>query len=502
MEYDRACGEAWYAALSVADQAKISLHYGDQSKESDLLRVLSETGHASFDVVIDDGGHGMTMQQVSLKTLFPFVAPGGVYIIEDLLTSYTSYDDQPTTVDALKMVLDWMHGDPRLSNASNKHGLLAIMPDLEHMDCYPEMCVFQKFSEHDMHSAYLERPVAGQTAPAVLDACHPSSGLESRAFVYRSRLQNQGEVLDYTGKPFLRLCHQSNTDKCHGAHTYQYGYNRYLSGLASRPTRLFEIGLGCGQSNLGASFRLWTSFFKSLDLHVMEYDRACGEAWYAALSVADQAKISLHYGDQSKESDLLRVLSETGHASFDVVIDDGGHGMTMQQVSLKTLFPFVAPGGVYIIEDLLTSYTSYDDQPTTVDALKMVLDWMHGDPRLSNASNKHGLLAIMPDLEHMDCYPEMCVFQKFSEHDMHSAYLERPVAGQTAPAVLDACHPSSGLESRAFVYRSRLQNQGEVLDYTGKPFLRLCHQSNTDKCHGAHTYQYGYNRYLGALEAA
>ncbi len=54
----------------------------------------------------------MVQQQVSLAVLFDYIAPGGFYFLEDLLTSYSEPDEanQPTTVDALKMLLDWMHG--------------------------------------------------------------------------------------------------------------------------------------------------------------------------------------------------------------------------------------------------------------------------------------------------------------------------------------------------------------------------------------------------------
>lgn len=39
---------------------------------------------------IDDGGHSWNQQRTSFDVLFPAVVPGGVYILEDLLTSYWS----------------------------------------------------------------------------------------------------------------------------------------------------------------------------------------------------------------------------------------------------------------------------------------------------------------------------------------------------------------------------------------------------------------------------
>ena len=466
MEYNQVCAKKWYAELSAADKQKVTLHCGDQSNKADLLRVMQQTKIPLFDVIVDDVGHGMTQQQVSLAVLFPFVAPGGVYFVGGLHTSYTSFEDQPTTTDAFKSMLDWMHGDPRLTLESNRHGLLKIMKDVEHMDCYPEMCVFQKFALADLASEYLIRPIIGTVTNVTLPDCSPGKGLESRGFVYRSRLQNQGEIKSYANRGFLELCHNANTDKCHGAHTYQYGYSKYLTNLRNQKVRMFEIGLGCGQSNLGASFRLWTKFFPQLVLHIMEYNQVCAKKWYAELSAADKQKVTLHYGDQGNKADLLRVMKETKIPLFDVIVDDGGHGMTQQQVSLTMLFPFVKPGGILFMEDLLTSYVMHEDQPTTTDAINSMLDWMHGDPRLTLESNRHGLLKIMKDVEHMDCYPEMCVFQKFALADLASEYLIRPIIGTTSNVTVNVtlpkCSPSKGLESRGFVYRSRLQNKGEV----------------------------------------
>ncbi len=36
-------------------------------------------------------------------------------------------------------------GDPRVvTTAQNRHNVLSIVPTMEHMDCYPEICVMIK----------------------------------------------------------------------------------------------------------------------------------------------------------------------------------------------------------------------------------------------------------------------------------------------------------------------------------------------------------------------
>jgi len=46
-------------------------------------------GH--FNIILDDGGHAMDQQQVSLGHLFKHVEPGGMFIIEDIHTSLPDY---------------------------------------------------------------------------------------------------------------------------------------------------------------------------------------------------------------------------------------------------------------------------------------------------------------------------------------------------------------------------------------------------------------------------
>lgn len=264
------------------------------------------------------------------------------------------------------------------------------------------------------------------------ESCSPYKSLNPYMFTARQRTQSSLLTADLekdstskaSGHTFLKACLKSETDKCTG-HAYQYAYERYLTPLRKNKVLLLEIGLGCGQVNLGASVRMWLLFFPHLELHVMEYDKACGEKWYASQSAEVQSKVKIHFGDQSNSEDLLRVIKETGHNAFDVIIDDGGHGMAMQQVSIAQLFQFVKPGGVYVVEDLHTSYTMNDihtKSPSTAQAFKMVLDWLLGDPRLDEKSNPYGVMKIMSDVEHMDCYPKMCAFQKYSANDMAYPY--------------------------------------------------------------------------------
>jgi hypothetical protein len=55
---------------------------GDLSSADDLRRLADD--RAGFDVIVDDGSHASPHQQLAFKYLFPKLASGGIYIIEDL----------------------------------------------------------------------------------------------------------------------------------------------------------------------------------------------------------------------------------------------------------------------------------------------------------------------------------------------------------------------------------------------------------------------------------
>ena len=52
-----------------------------------LIQFIQQSG-GDFDIILDDGGHKMDQQITSFRVLFPILKSGGVYIIEDLGTSY------------------------------------------------------------------------------------------------------------------------------------------------------------------------------------------------------------------------------------------------------------------------------------------------------------------------------------------------------------------------------------------------------------------------------
>jgi hypothetical protein len=64
---------------------RFAAHY--DVSQTDVRRIISEwnslTGQKSFDLIVDDASHSYSLSIASFNGLFPYVRPGGVYVIED-----------------------------------------------------------------------------------------------------------------------------------------------------------------------------------------------------------------------------------------------------------------------------------------------------------------------------------------------------------------------------------------------------------------------------------
>ncbi len=140
----------------------------------------------------------------------------------------------------------------------------------------------------------------------------------------------------------VELCQQFPTDKCPYHHNYVEIYETLFGGLRNAAIRFLEIGVLRGDS-----VRLWEAYFPNAQVYGIDLDESTTKY--------NSDRIKIVIADQGSRNDLTRVLETTGR-SLDVVLDDGGHAMHQQQISLGMLFPAVKKGGLYIVEDVHTSF--------------------------------------------------------------------------------------------------------------------------------------------------
>jgi hypothetical protein len=136
-----------------------------------------------------------------------------------------------------------------------------------------------------------------------------------------------------------RLALQHGSDKVH--HGFTAFYDRVLEPVRAQVKTLVEIGV-----LEGASLCMWRDYLPNAQIHGMDI---------TPLRLDAGERVRLYQGDQTNRADLAGLAFQFGEQA-DVIVDDGGHTMGQQQTTLAALFPSVRPGGIFIMEDLHTSF--------------------------------------------------------------------------------------------------------------------------------------------------
>jgi hypothetical protein len=94
-------------------EESIDIVIGDQNDRAFHAELRRLYPHV--DIVIDDGGHFMTQQITTFEELYPHVQPHGVYLCEDLHTSYIPHFNgglrrSGTFIEYAKPLIDRLNG--------------------------------------------------------------------------------------------------------------------------------------------------------------------------------------------------------------------------------------------------------------------------------------------------------------------------------------------------------------------------------------------------------
>jgi cephalosporin hydroxylase len=162
----------------------------------------------------------------------------------------------------------------------------------------------------------------------------------------------------------------SRTDKGPQDHNYVELYERFMLQWKNDPIKIFEIGI-----EKGGSLLMWQDYFPKATIYGLDIDDK---------TAMGNARVTTIVGDQAKRADLQRAVDISG-GDIDILVDDGGHTMEQQQVSLGFLFKYVRPGGYYILEDIHTSlpalWKGYGVEPDGKNStLHMIQDYVQSVP--------------------------------------------------------------------------------------------------------------------------
>ena len=161
------------------------------------------------------------------------------------------------------------------------------------------------------------------------------------------------------------LCKQNHTDKHRGEFPHSKLYDTLFASFRDQPICLLEIGI-----NRGGSIPVWEQYFPNAKLLMVDINPI------SLLRTTDRTKIELV--DQSDAEALKNYADNNG--PFNIIIDDGSHLTGDQIITFETLWPYILPGGVFVIEDTLTSYSGIykfnyiNSNITCVDYFKLRID--------------------------------------------------------------------------------------------------------------------------------
>jgi hypothetical protein len=115
-------------------------------------------------------------------------------------------------------------------------------------------------------------------------------------------------------------------------------YHRHFAKFVGREVSVLEIGIYSG-----GSLKMWQSYFGSrCHVHGVDIQEAC--------RAYESEGVSVYIGDQADRGFWARFRHEV--PDVDIVVDDGGHLVEQQIVTLEELLPHIRPGGVYMCEDV------------------------------------------------------------------------------------------------------------------------------------------------------
>jgi hypothetical protein len=128
-------------------------------------------------------------------------------------------------------------------------------------------------------------------------------------------------------------------------------YGPFLAPLLDKPVNVLEIGVKDGRS-----MKLWERLFPKHNL-IVGVGYGIGSAVEQVFKRHIGPKHVLYTGSQIDADFLRRLKEDLGDTRFDIVIDDGSHVPWHQIFTLEFIFEhLLKDGGVYVIEDVETSY--------------------------------------------------------------------------------------------------------------------------------------------------
>ena len=156
-------------------------------------------------------------------------------------------------------------------------------------------------------------------------------------------------------KPLTHMGIRHNTDKGY-FHLFTEFYNDYFYKFKMSKINILEIGIF-----KGCSLKLLEEYFPNATIYAIDINPEYVNKKYGE-------RIKTFHCSQDNFQEIDRIFN---NIKFDIIIDDGSHQTIHQHKSLGHMFSYLNKNGIYVCEDLHTSYNKgYCN--TNISALDML----------------------------------------------------------------------------------------------------------------------------------
>jgi len=142
-------------------------------------------------------------------------------------------------------------------------------------------------------------------------------------------------------------------------------YDKYFERFRGTDVHIMEIGVADG-----GSLQMWKSYFgPRAKVYGVDINPYCKQV--------EERQIEVYIGDQTDKTFIKSLIDDV--PQIDILIDDGGHKMDQQIDTFKVMFPHISENGIYVCEDLHTSYSKshgggYRNKKTFIEYSKNYVD--------------------------------------------------------------------------------------------------------------------------------
>jgi hypothetical protein len=122
-------------------------------------------------------------------------------------------------------------------------------------------------------------------------------------------------------------------------------YQRHFQRFIGQEVHVVEVGIYSG-----GSLDMWKEYFgPKCRVYGVDIEEAC--------KAYEDERTRVFIGDQGDRKFWKQFRKQVPH--FDIFIDDGGHLPEQQIVTLEETVPYLAPGGVYLCEDIQGTHNPF-----------------------------------------------------------------------------------------------------------------------------------------------